>query len=67
MPRGYVEKLFQAETGRPAYRTELSPYQLRLRLGVARGHEILQDVEAEWAPQLGPRKFSQLRGMLTRL
>jgi DNA-binding MarR family transcriptional regulator len=30
-------------------------------------YEIVQDVEAEWARQLGPRKFAQLRGLLTQL
>ena len=29
--------------------------------------EIVQDVEAEWELQLGPRKFAQLRGLLTQL
>jgi DNA-binding MarR family transcriptional regulator len=45
----------------------------RIRL-TRRGHaaikairEIVQDVEAEWELQLGPRKFAQLRGLLTQL
>ena len=45
----------------------------RIRL-TAKGHaaikairEIVQDVEAEWELQLGPRKFAQLRGLLTQL
>jgi DNA-binding MarR family transcriptional regulator len=45
----------------------------RVRL-TPRGHaatkaiyEIVQDVEADWARQLGPRKFAQLRGLLTQL
>jgi DNA-binding MarR family transcriptional regulator len=29
--------------------------------------EIVQDVEGEWEQQLGPRKFAQLRGLLTQL
>ena len=29
--------------------------------------EIVQDVEAEWAEQLGPRKFAQLRDLLAQL
>jgi DNA-binding MarR family transcriptional regulator len=29
--------------------------------------EIVQEVEAEWEGQLGPRKFAQLRGLLTQL
>ena len=29
--------------------------------------EIVQDVQAEWELQLGPRKFAQLRGLLTQL
>ena len=29
--------------------------------------EIVRDVETEWAQQLGPRKFAQLRGLLTQL
>lgn len=29
--------------------------------------EIVQEVEAEWEQQLGPRSFSQLRCLLTRL
>jgi DNA-binding MarR family transcriptional regulator len=29
--------------------------------------EIVQDVEAEWEHELGPRRFSQLRGLLTHL
>jgi DNA-binding MarR family transcriptional regulator len=29
--------------------------------------EIVQDVEAEWEQQLGPRKFAQLRGLLMQL
>jgi DNA-binding MarR family transcriptional regulator len=29
--------------------------------------EIVQDLEAEWEQQLGPRKFAQLRGLLTQL
>lgn len=30
-------------------------------------YEIVQDVETEWEQQLGPRKFAQLRGLLTQL
>ena len=30
-------------------------------------YEIVQGVEAEWARQLGPRKFAQLRDLLTEL
>jgi DNA-binding MarR family transcriptional regulator len=29
--------------------------------------EIVQDVETEWGRLLGPRKFAQLRGLLTQL
>jgi DNA-binding MarR family transcriptional regulator len=45
----------------------------RIRL-TAKGHaaikairEIVQDVENEWEQQLGPRKFAQLRNLLTQL
>ena len=45
----------------------------RIRL-TPRGHaaihairEIVQDVEDEWEHQLGPRKFAQLRSLLTQL
>jgi DNA-binding MarR family transcriptional regulator len=45
----------------------------RIRL-TPRGHdaikairEIVQDVEHEWQQQLGPRKFAQLRELLTQL
>jgi DNA-binding MarR family transcriptional regulator len=45
----------------------------RIRL-TPRGHaatkaiyEIVQDVESEWEHQLGPRKFGQLRRLLTQL
>jgi DNA-binding MarR family transcriptional regulator len=45
----------------------------RVRL-TAKGHaatkaiyEIVQQVEAEWEQQLGPRKFDQLRSLLTQL
>ena len=45
----------------------------RIRL-TPRGHaainairEIVQDVEDEWEQQLGPRKFAQLRDLLTQL
>ena len=45
----------------------------RVRLTL-RGHaatsaiyEIVQEVETEWEQQLGPRKFSQLRRLLTQL
>lgn len=45
----------------------------RIRL-TARGHaagkairEIVKEVEAEWEQQLGPRKFGQLRRLLTQL
>jgi DNA-binding MarR family transcriptional regulator len=30
-------------------------------------YETIQDVETEWEQQLGPRKFAQLRGLLTEL
>jgi DNA-binding MarR family transcriptional regulator len=30
-------------------------------------YEIVQDVETEWEQQLGPRKFRQLRHLLTQL
>jgi len=30
-------------------------------------YEIVQDVETEWAQQLGPRRFAQLRDLLTEL
>ncbi|MFL5822614.1 MAG: MarR family winged helix-turn-helix transcriptional regulator [Solirubrobacteraceae bacterium] len=49
------------------------PRSKRIRL-TPRGHaatraiyEIVQEVEAEWAQQLGPRKFGQLRRLLTQL
>jgi hypothetical protein len=29
--------------------------------------EIVGEVEAEWQQQLGPRKFAQLRNLLTQL
>ena len=45
----------------------------RIRL-TSRGHaattairEIVREVEIEWEQQLGPRKFAQLRDLLTRL
>lgn len=45
----------------------------RIRL-TPRGHaattaiyEIIQELEAEWEQQLGPRKFAQLRRLLTQL
>jgi DNA-binding MarR family transcriptional regulator len=45
----------------------------RIRL-TAKGHaaikairEIVQDLELEWEQQLGPRKFAQLRNLLTQL
>src|SRR5437588_12507650 len=45
----------------------------RIRL-TSRGHaagksirEIVKELEAEWEHQLGPRKFAQLRGLLTQL
>ena len=45
----------------------------RIRL-TRRGHaatkairEIVREVETEWEQQLGPRKFAQLRGLLTQL
>jgi DNA-binding MarR family transcriptional regulator len=45
----------------------------RVRL-TAKGHaaikairEIVQDLEHEWEQQLGPRKFAQLRNLLTQL
>jgi len=45
----------------------------RIRL-TPRGHaatkaiyEIIQEVEAEWEQQMGPRKFGQLRRLLTQL
>jgi DNA-binding MarR family transcriptional regulator len=45
----------------------------RVRL-TPRGHaateaiyEIVQEVETEWEQQLGPRKFAQLRRLLTEL
>jgi DNA-binding MarR family transcriptional regulator len=45
----------------------------RIRL-TPRGHaaskairEIVREVEIEWEQQLGPRKFAQLRGLLTQL
>lgn len=30
-------------------------------------YETVQDIEAEWKQQLGPRKFTQLRGLLIEL
>jgi DNA-binding MarR family transcriptional regulator len=30
-------------------------------------YEIIQEVETEWEQQLGPRKFGQLRRLLTQL
>jgi len=30
-------------------------------------YEIVQDVETDWEQQLGPRKFAQLRNLLTQL
>jgi DNA-binding MarR family transcriptional regulator len=39
----------------------------RGRAAIEAIREIVQEVEAEWARQLGPRKFAQLRALLEQL
>jgi DNA-binding MarR family transcriptional regulator len=45
-------------------RIHLTP---RGRAAIGAIREIVQDVEAEWARQLGPRRFAQLRDLLEEL
>jgi DNA-binding MarR family transcriptional regulator len=39
----------------------------RGRAAYAKIHEILQDIEREWSAELGPKDFSQLKGLLLRV
>ena len=52
------------DTDQRSKRIRLTPRGLTAVTAI---REIVQDVEAEWAEQLGPRKFAQLRDLLAQL
>ena len=61
--RGYLTRETD-EGDQRSKRIRLTPRGLTAVTAI---REIVQDVEAEWAEQLGPRKFAQLRDLLAQL
>ena len=66
---GQLEQLgyLTRETDRKDQRSKRIRLTPRGRAATKAIYEIVQDVETEWARQLGPRKFAQLRNLLTQL
>jgi DNA-binding MarR family transcriptional regulator len=60
---GYLTREIDSDDQR-SKRVRLTP---RGRAATDAIYEIVQEVEADWEQQLGPRKFGQLRRLLTQL
>ncbi len=60
---GYLTRVTDAADQR-SKRIHLTP---KGRAVIKAIREIVQDLETEWEQQLGPRKFAQLRDLLTQL
>jgi len=66
---GQLEELgyLTRETDRNDQRSKRVRLTPRGRAATNAIYEIVQEVEDEWEQQLGPRKFGQLRSLLTQL
>jgi DNA-binding MarR family transcriptional regulator len=66
---GQLEELgyLTRETDRGDQRSKRVRLTPRGRAATKAIHEIVQEVEDDWEQQLGPRKFGQLRRLLTQL
>ena len=60
---GYIVRSDIPEEGR----ARIIHLTARGRAAYAKIHEILRDIEREWAAELGPRRFARLKGLLLRV
>ncbi len=60
---GYIVRSDAPDEGR----ARIIRFTKRGRAAYAKIHEILRDVEREWAAELGRRDFAQLKGLLCRV
>ncbi len=60
---GYIVRSDVPDEGR----ARIIHFTARGRAAYAKIHEILRDIEREWAAELGPRRFAQLKELLLRV
>jgi DNA-binding MarR family transcriptional regulator len=60
---GYLTRSDASDEGR----ARMVRLTRRGRAAYVKIHEILRDVEREWITELGPRHFTQLKGLLLRV
>jgi DNA-binding MarR family transcriptional regulator len=60
---GYVERSASENDGR----TRVVRLTKRGRAAYARISQILREIESEWAAELGPKRFADLKALLTRV
>ena len=60
---GYIARCDAPDEGR----ARIVRFTKRGRAAYAKIHEILRDIEREWSAELGPKDFTQLKGLLLRV
>ena len=60
---GYITRSDAPHEGR----ARIIRFTKRGRAAYARIHDILRDIEREWSAELGPKRFAQLKELLTRV
>jgi DNA-binding MarR family transcriptional regulator len=60
---GYIVRSDAPEEGR----ARLIRFTPRGRAAYSKIHDILRDIEREWSEELGPRRFAQLKELLTHV
>ena len=60
---GYIERSATGEDGP----TRMVRFTRRGRAAYSKISDILRDIEREWAAELGPKPFAELKGLLTRV
>ncbi|HSR06133.1 MAG TPA: MarR family winged helix-turn-helix transcriptional regulator [Bryobacteraceae bacterium] len=60
---GYIIRSGAPDEGR----TRIVRFTKRGRAAYSKIHDILRDIEREWSVELGPRRFAQLKELLSRV
>lgn len=60
---GYIVRSSAPDEGR----ARMIRFTKRGRAAYSKIHEILRDIEHEWSTELGPRDFSELKALLSRV
>ena len=60
---GYIVRSDAPDEGR----ARMIRFTKRGRAAYSKVHDILREIEREWIAQLGPKDFTQLKGLLSRV